>query len=495
VSLPLFQSIGADESTIIRSVPKAPFMVPRWEAPKYGHALKSAKIEREPSNYPTVSGSSTKALIDPNHSGYPLHVLSIPSQDVKSFSKGYSEKLHTSIGRVEDIKKHIRPCICSDPSCKDLDSGYKPSLQQYEEDEMGTSDLFSPSNSCKRHCSGLPVQKDLDGHIECAEHEYLGPAVNIIKKRTGTIMLTAAFTFRQEGDLRRIKWRSEGTKMPRYLGVQHRLIIHGDAQFQRLFILSPSAEAVINYLLRSFDVRSPTLNLTVKYSSHAATAKQLEEAILEENADMQSDLEEVQLAEGVSSNTQSESDFSNSGDDTDWEVNEEFLPIDERLQFTTPNDLIMWMVRGFGQIILEPILKESKKGLVDRLMEEFWQLGFKEFSANLRHRGSSQTSGPSVVSNISNQRAEDSNPKSRRRATEDDWGDNGKDDDGQRRKRPRLETSKASSMKDVSLFACPYRKHNPRKYNVKDSPRCALTGHSTTARVKLVNLNFRCPHL
>ncbi|KAH8751437.1 hypothetical protein BGZ57DRAFT_735818, partial [Hyaloscypha finlandica] len=33
-------------------------------------------------------------------------------------------------------------------------------------------------------------------------------------------------------------------------------------------------------------------------------------------------------------------------------------------------------------------------------------------------------------------------------------------------------------------FACPYRKHNPRKYCVRDWRTCALTPHKTVARVK-----------
>jgi hypothetical protein len=33
-------------------------------------------------------------------------------------------------------------------------------------------------------------------------------------------------------------------------------------------------------------------------------------------------------------------------------------------------------------------------------------------------------------------------------------------------------------------FACPYRKHNPRKYCVRDWTQCALRGHQTIARVK-----------
>ncbi|KAH6714386.1 hypothetical protein BKA61DRAFT_481996, partial [Leptodontidium sp. MPI-SDFR-AT-0119] len=60
------------------------------------------------------------------------------------------------------------------------------------------------------------------------------------------------------------------------------------------------------------------------------------------------------------------------------------------------------------------------------------------------------------------------------------------DNDGDERdpKRPRTLLCLPLKEYDNKKFACPYRKHNPRKYCVQDSRSCALTPFETVARVK-----------
>jgi hypothetical protein len=67
-------------------------------------------------------------------------------------------------------------------------------------------------------------------------------------------------------------------------------------------------------------------------------------------------------------------------------------------------------------------------------------------------------------------------------------GDQLPDDDNERsRKRPRgVPSSSLENLDDSSMFACPYRKHNPRRYCVRNWRSCALTPLKTVARVKFV---------
>jgi hypothetical protein len=61
--------------------------------------------------------------------------------------------------------------------------------------------------------------------------------------------------------------------------------------------------------------------------------------------------------------------------------------------------------------------------------------------------------------------------------------------DGRGPKRLRT-TPSASEFSETGLkFACPYRKHDPRKYGMPNWGPCALTPLQTVARVKLVTAN------
>lgn len=57
------------------------------------------------------------------------------------------------------------------------------------------------------------------------------------------------------------------------------------------------------------------------------------------------------------------------------------------------------------------------------------------------------------------------------------------DGDG-RPKRPKVPSTSTTSFEELAQFACPYRKHDPRKFNFRDWPTCALTPQRTVARVK-----------
>ncbi|PMD40633.1 hypothetical protein L207DRAFT_459288, partial [Hyaloscypha variabilis F] len=92
--------------------------------------------------------------------------------------------------------------------------------------------------------------------------------------------------------------------------------------------------------------------------------------------------------------------------------------------------------------------------------------------------GSASQSGEGAPSEASKQQR----GTKRSRETEQSEGPN---DDGEESARNTVEISALSySAENTLLFACPYRKRNPRKYCVRDWGPCALTGHPSISRVK-----------
>jgi hypothetical protein len=83
------------------------------------------------------------------------------------------------------------------------------------------------------------------------------------------------------------------------------------------------------------------------------------------------------------------------------------------------------------------------------------------------------------------QRTPARNERKRSRDSQDNQDDN---DDERSSKRRRTLCSPPLKEDDDTKFACPYRKHNPRKYYVRDWRPCALTPLDTVARVKYILL-------
>ena len=139
-----------------------------------------------------------------------------------------------------------------------------------------------------------------------------------------------------------------------------------------------------------------------------------------------------------------------------------------------------------GQDIVRLILQRTRDDLMEAFMEQFWMIINQRMSGNIRvHADSSSTSSASM-SDCRTPAGTSSNLSSRKRAREDE-GEGLPDEDGERRpKKPRLPLTSTGSFEESAPFACPYRKHNPRKYNFRDWPTCALTPQRTVARVKYV---------
>lgn len=142
---------------------------------------------------------------------------------------------------------------------------------------------------------------------------------------------------------------------------------------------------------------------------------------------------------------------------------------------------------------LEAILTPMKRAFVDRLMNEFWVIFDQRMDNKFRKCPNNSTSsagnGSAFSSTGSSQHQNTATEKkrSRNRASGDDElpGDDKRDS-----KRSRNTPGNAVDMEEDNKFACPYRKHNPRKYCVQYTRQrwrhCALKSFPTISRLKFV---------
>jgi hypothetical protein len=134
--------------------------------------------------------------------------------------------------------------------------------------------------------------------------------------------------------------------------------------------------------------------------------------------------------------------------------------------------------------IMTPILDPARQAMVDRVMEEFWVIFNTRWSSNVRQRAgdSHQESGPSGTT-ITYQNTGQSRSTQRKRK----WiGDENDPDRGSDRsdQPPSQSIASGDVPADRSRFACPFRKHDPCRYNIYSHRLCALSHWPSIARVK-----------
>jgi hypothetical protein len=140
---------------------------------------------------------------------------------------------------------------------------------------------------------------------------------------------------------------------------------------------------------------------------------------------------------------------------------------------------------AFADILrnLEPPKLRCEKGsLVERLMEDFWVRFESELSKNLRQHGAPATSNSSSDSGLTSKGSSQLGSTKRRRKTSDGQEEN--DDQERGHKRPNNNETAPDMSERQERFACPYRKHNPKKYGLEGWGPCVLTGHQDMSRVK-----------
>ncbi|KAH9214585.1 hypothetical protein DL95DRAFT_446352 [Leptodontidium sp. 2 PMI_412] len=147
-----------------------------------------------------------------------------------------------------------------------------------------------------------------------------------------------------------------------------------------------------------------------------------------------------------------------SEDETDWEENECLsYVVDETSSHHVPT-----AQHQTSENIADSAMDTIKLELVGRLMDQSWSLKIL-----------------------------------RRKRREPTWRARNEDldDDNERSPKRKGKGPETQAVADIHLkFACPYQKHNPRKYCIKDWQRCVLTPHTTVARVKAHLYNYHLVH-
>lgn len=125
----------------------------------------------------------------------------------------------------------------------------------------------------------------------------------------------------------------------------------------------------------------------------------------------------------------------------------------------------------------------SKLLIFNQVMQTFWEIFNPKFNSGISmHAGPRET--PSTRrTNFTNQAS--SKSKRLKYENQEDEEDplSGKGN-GRAPKRPKPEFLSQVDNGTLLKFACPFRKHNPRKYNVHQFQSCALSSFDSIARVK-----------
>jgi hypothetical protein len=133
---------------------------------------------------------------------------------------------------------------------------------------------------------------------------------------------------------------------------------------------------------------------------------------------------------------------------------------------------------------LSPILDQARQELVDRVMEEFWILFNREWNSNFRtYGGSTSSSSHSGNTPFTTPGTSIASPPSQRKRQRDDGDTPDGNEDGNPRP-PRRRVGPNSPSDSSNRFACPFRKHDSRRYTIHTHRVCALSHWETIARVK-----------
>jgi hypothetical protein len=140
--------------------------------------------------------------------------------------------------------------------------------------------------------------------------------------------------------------------------------------------------------------------------------------------------------------------------------------------------------------ISDSVLSPIKQAMIDRLMEQFWEMFHQEWSSNLTQCGGSRNSttgsrGGGMSSGQSNgEKTNDQGQKRKRQDDDDDHSSGNSGNNGLPSKQP-LDQFKSSNVPSRKIkLACPYRKHNRRVYCVDNYQSCVLSHWESVGRVK-----------
>lgn len=138
------------------------------------------------------------------------------------------------------------------------------------------------------------------------------------------------------------------------------------------------------------------------------------------------------------------------------------------------------------QGLIAPVLDSMRQALVDRVMEEFWVVFNPSWEIWVKECGSgSSDSSNGQASSISPDVASLQPGQRKRQRGDEEPEDNNRNDP----RKPRRPLGPNSGPDSANRFACPFRKHDARRYSMQSHRVCALSHWETIARVKYVG-NF-----
>ncbi len=127
----------------------------------------------------------------------------------------------------------------------------------------------------------------------------------------------------------------------------------------------------------------------------------------------------------------------------------------------------------------------SQSRMVDKLMEYFHlKLSVDWQNASPKRYAPSSTSNATSNQSSAGRPKDLAKKKGTKRSRDKDEDQNSDNESGEGCRRPEGPSTAKEIEGITPLFACPYRKRNPKKYCVRDWGPCALTGQKTTSRVK-----------
>ena len=170
-------------------------------------------------------------------------------------------------------------------------------------------------------------------------------------------------------------------------------------------------------------------------------------------------------------------------EDTDWQENTQYHNYPTLLGILHDDLLSTIDSERKGSIVL-PVLTRMEQRLVDTIMTEFWIIFNQQWVSTLRQcTGTPETTPPKTDLPTSSTKPS-SNNKSLKHSREDDGNESSDEHYGRNPKQPRKSSSNPGSDGSSTKFACPCRKHDPRKYCIRHWRVCALTSFDSVARVK-----------
>ncbi|KAH7319209.1 hypothetical protein BKA65DRAFT_569498 [Rhexocercosporidium sp. MPI-PUGE-AT-0058] len=138
------------------------------------------------------------------------------------------------------------------------------------------------------------------------------------------------------------------------------------------------------------------------------------------------------------------------------------------------------------QYVSQKVLDPRRQALVEEIMEEFWQIWDSNWSQGVTQcAGQSPSSageyGPPPAVVYSSAETSRQQKRQRQGSNEDDDND---ETEGDLPRRPTKRTLPSGKIIRRKKFACPFRKHNPEKYNINNYRTCALTPLDDISRLK-----------